>query len=40
MCPFDLENEPLYQNNSIIPCQWDGFTLEDYRRIKERLMKE
>ena len=34
---FDLENEPLFHNNSIFPCQWEGFTLEDYKRLKERL---
>ncbi len=34
---FDLENEPLFHNNSILPCQWEGFTLEDYRRLKEGL---
>jgi len=34
---FDLENEPLYHNNSILPCQWDGFTMADYRRLKEEL---
>ncbi len=32
---FDLENEPLFHNNSILPCQWEGFNLEDYRRLKE-----
>lgn len=37
MSKFDLENEPLFHNNSILPCQWDGFTMADYRRIKERL---
>jgi radical SAM superfamily enzyme YgiQ (UPF0313 family) len=37
MSQFDLENEPLYQNNSILPCQWDGFTLADGRRLKEEL---
>jgi radical SAM superfamily enzyme YgiQ (UPF0313 family) len=37
MSPFDLENEPLFHNNSILPCQWDGFTMADYRRLKERL---
>ena len=31
--PFDLE-EPLFQNNSILPCQWEGFTWQDYRRLK------
>ena len=37
---FDLENEPLFQNNSILPCQWEGFTLADFRRLKEGLRKE
>jgi radical SAM superfamily enzyme YgiQ (UPF0313 family) len=39
MSPFDLENEPLFHNNSILPCQWEGFTFADYRRIKEELRK-
>jgi len=34
---FDLENEPLFHNNSLLPCQWEGFTMADYRRIKVRL---
>ena len=38
--PFDLENEPLFHNNSILPCQWDGFTMADYKRVKERLREE
>ena len=37
MSPFDSENEPLFHNNSILPCQWGGFTREDYRRLKEEL---
>jgi len=36
---FDLENEPLYQNNSIFPCQWQGFTMADYRRLKEGIRR-
>ena len=40
MSSFDLEREPLYQNNSIIPCQWEGFTLADFRRIKEGLRRK
>jgi hypothetical protein len=35
--PFDLENEPLFHNNSILPCQWDGFTMADYKRVKEKV---
>jgi radical SAM superfamily enzyme YgiQ (UPF0313 family) len=37
MSSFDLENEPLFHNNSILPCRWDGFTMADYRRLKEEL---
>jgi radical SAM superfamily enzyme YgiQ (UPF0313 family) len=36
---LDLENEPLYHNNSILPCQWEGFTLEDYKKLKEDLRR-
>lgn len=35
--PFDLENEPLFHNNSILPCRWDGFTMADYERVKEKV---
>jgi radical SAM superfamily enzyme YgiQ (UPF0313 family) len=31
---FDIENEPLYHNNSILPCQWEGFTPEDLMELK------
>jgi radical SAM superfamily enzyme YgiQ (UPF0313 family) len=34
---FDIENEPLYQNNSILPCQWEGFTPEDLKKLKREL---
>ncbi|MBM4351729.1 MAG: radical SAM protein [Deltaproteobacteria bacterium] len=37
---FDIEKEPLFQNNSIFPCQWDGFTLSDFRRLKEKIKRE
>jgi radical SAM superfamily enzyme YgiQ (UPF0313 family) len=37
MSPFDLENEPLSHNNSILPCQWEGFTSADYRRLKDKV---
>ena len=36
---FDLEREPLYHNNTILPCQWEGFTMADYRRLKEGLRR-
>ena len=37
MSPFDLENEPLFHNNSLFPCRWEGFSWEDFRRLKEEL---
>jgi radical SAM superfamily enzyme YgiQ (UPF0313 family) len=40
MSQFDLENEPLFHNNSILPCQWEGFTITNYRRLKEELGRE
>jgi radical SAM superfamily enzyme YgiQ (UPF0313 family) len=39
MSQFDIEREPLYHNNTIIPCQWDGFTLADYKKLKEKLKR-
>ena len=36
---FDIEKEPLYQNNSIFPCQWEGFTQDDMRRLKVDLQE-
>jgi radical SAM superfamily enzyme YgiQ (UPF0313 family) len=38
--PFDVEAEPLFQNNSLLPCQWEGFTWEDFRRLKEILREQ
>ncbi len=37
MSKFDLENEPLFQNNSLLPCQWEGFTLQDFQRLKKKV---
>ncbi len=37
MSPFDLENEPLFHNNSLFSCRWEGFTWEDFKRLKEKL---
>jgi radical SAM superfamily enzyme YgiQ (UPF0313 family) len=31
--PYDLENEPLYHNNSLFPC-WATFSWERYTRLK------
>jgi radical SAM superfamily enzyme YgiQ (UPF0313 family) len=38
--PFDLENEPLYHNNSLFPCRREEFTLEDFRKLKEDLKRD
>ena len=37
MSPFDLENEPLFHNNSLFPCRWEGFRWEDFQRVKQEL---
>ncbi len=37
MSRFDIENEPLYHNNSIFPCQWEGFTPEHFKELKRNL---
>jgi radical SAM superfamily enzyme YgiQ (UPF0313 family) len=39
MAKLDIENEPLYHNNSILPCQWEDFTMADYRRLKESIRR-
>ncbi|MBN2372959.1 radical SAM protein [bacterium] len=31
---YDLENDPVFHNNSIFPCEWAGFSWKDYLRIK------
>ena len=31
---FDLVNEPLFHNNSIFPCEWEGFTRKDLEKLK------
>ena len=36
---FDIQNEPLFHNNSILPCQWEGFSLTDYRKLREKANK-
>lgn len=37
MSKFDLESEPLFHNNSMFPCQWEGFTPPDLQRLKDEL---
>jgi len=39
MSYYDIANEPLFHNNSVLPCHWEGFSRADFRRLKERLRK-
>ena len=32
--PFDIKNEPLYHNNSLLPCQSKEFSIDDYQELK------
>lgn len=32
---FPIETEPLYHNNSLLPLQWERFTMDDLQRIKD-----
>jgi radical SAM superfamily enzyme YgiQ (UPF0313 family) len=33
--PFDLANEPLYHNNSLLPCRSEHFGLEELQELKQ-----
>ncbi|HPD56547.1 MAG TPA: radical SAM protein [Smithellaceae bacterium] len=35
--PFDIQAEPLYHNNSLLPCRNDDFTYDVYTKIKAAL---
>ncbi|HNY65913.1 MAG TPA: radical SAM protein [Deltaproteobacteria bacterium] len=32
---YPLAEDPLYQNNTLLPCAWEGLTFEDYRDIRK-----
>jgi radical SAM superfamily enzyme YgiQ (UPF0313 family) len=34
MSRYPLIEEPLFHNNTLLPCSWEGFTYEMYREIK------
>lgn len=34
LCPFQLEKEPLFHNNSFFPMKWEGYTLENMNYLK------
>lgn len=31
---YPLAQDPLFHNNTILPCAWEGLTFEDYRHIR------
>jgi radical SAM superfamily enzyme YgiQ (UPF0313 family) len=34
---FDIQGEPLYHNNTLLPCANSDFTFEDYQQLKQKL---
>jgi radical SAM superfamily enzyme YgiQ (UPF0313 family) len=38
--PFDLQGEPLFHNNTILPCRWDGLGWDDLQALKALAHKE
>ena len=34
LCPFPLEDEPLFHNNTFFPMKWEGYTLENMKNLK------
>lgn len=37
---YNIADEPLYHNNTLLPCRHERFTYEDYRRLKSLLRPE
>jgi radical SAM superfamily enzyme YgiQ (UPF0313 family) len=37
LSPFDIQGEPLYHNNSLLPCRNDDFTYTRYQELKNAL---
>jgi hypothetical protein len=38
-CPYPIEEEPLYHNNSLLVCRSDRFTYEQYQEIKNDIKR-
>ncbi|MCK5199137.1 MAG: B12-binding domain-containing radical SAM protein, partial [Spirochaetales bacterium] len=34
LCPFPIEEEPLFHNNTFFPMKWEGYTLENMKYLK------
>jgi len=40
LSPFDIQNEPLYHNNSLLPCRNNDFSFDVYNELKTSLRKK
>jgi len=38
--PFDLQGEPLFHNNTILPCRWEGLGWDDLQALKAMAHKD
>lgn len=38
--PFDIQGEPLYHNNSLLPCQNDDFSFDVYAELKKTIKNQ
>jgi radical SAM superfamily enzyme YgiQ (UPF0313 family) len=39
-CRYPIEEEPLLQNNTLLPCRSDGFTYEQFQEIKRSIKED
>jgi radical SAM superfamily enzyme YgiQ (UPF0313 family) len=39
LSPFDIRHEPLYHNNSLLPCRNNDFSVAVYEKLKKSLRK-
>ncbi|MEQ8212629.1 MAG: radical SAM protein, partial [Smithellaceae bacterium] len=39
LSPFDIQSEPLYHNNSLLPCRNNDFSVTVYEQLKKMLRK-
>ena len=38
--PYPIGSEPLFHNNTLLPCQWEKFTLDDLQTLKNISRRE
>ena len=39
LCPFPLDKEPLFHNNSFFPMKWEGYTADNMKILKSLVQK-